>query len=95
MPAAVRGSKAADNVAKKHIHAKVRAHLKAVNAKYKGEADKHRRKKAFQEGDLVMAHLRRNRLPGIRTKLEKRKYKPFRVVRKINDNAYVLQLLDN
>ena len=39
-----------------------------------------------------MAYLRKNRFPGIRTKLQKRKYGPFRVAKKINDNAYILQL---
>ena len=97
MPTTLGGSKAADNVAEKglQIHAEVRAHLEAANVKYKAKADKHRRKKVFQEGDLVMAYLRQNRFPGIRTKLEKRKYGPFRVARKINDNIYVLQLPDN
>ena len=95
MSATVRGSKAADNVVKKHIHAKVGAHLEVANAKYKAEANKHRRKKVFQEGDLVMAHLRQNRFLSIRTKLDKRKYGLFRVAWKINGNAYVLQLPDN
>lgn len=90
-------SKLADNVAEKasKIYAEVHAHLEAANAKYKTEADKHREKKVFSEGDLVMAYLRRSRFPGIRTKLEKYKYRSFRVTQKINDNTYVLQLLDN
>ena len=43
----------------------------------------------------MMAHLQRNRFPSIHTKLEKRKYGPFRVAQEINDNAYVVQLPDN
>lgn len=39
-----------------------------------------------------MAHLRRSHFLGIHAKLEKWKYDPFRVARKINHNAYVLQL---
>jgi len=31
--------------------------------KYKAAADKKQRVKTFQEGDLVMAHLRKNRFP--------------------------------
>jgi hypothetical protein len=43
----------------------------------------------------VMAYLRKNRFPGIRTKLQKWKYGPLRVAKKINDNAYILQLPDD
>lgn len=68
--------------------------MKAVNAKYITEVDKHRCKE-FQEGDLVMAYLRRSRFLDIRAKLEKRRYGPFHVAWRINDNAFVLQLPDN
>lgn len=66
-------SKRADNVAEMtlQIHAKVRAHLEAINTKYKVEASKQRRKKVFQEGDLVMTHLRRSHFPSIHAILEK------------------------
>lgn len=53
--------------------------MKAVNANYITEANKHRCKKEFQEGDLVMAYLRRSRFLDIRAKLEKQRYGPFRV----------------
>lgn len=42
-----------------------------------------------------MAHLQHSHFPSICAKLEKQKYSPFRVAMKINDNSYVLQLLDN
>jgi hypothetical protein len=40
-----------------------------------------------------MAHFRKNRFPS-RTygKLKSRKYGPFRIKRKINDNAYMVEL---
>jgi hypothetical protein len=43
-----------------------------------------------------MAHLHKNRFPA-RTygKLKSRKYGPFRIKRKINDNAYVVELLED
>lgn len=43
----------------------------------------------------MMAYLWQSCFPDICTKLEKEKYVPFRAKRKINDNAYVLQLRDN
>ncbi|KAJ4722861.1 RNA-directed DNA polymerase [Melia azedarach] len=94
LPVFPRVSKAAENMAEKiqKIHEEVCASLESANEKYKQDADQYRRQKVFQEGDLVMAYLRKNRFPGIRSKLQNRKYGPFRVARKINDNAYVLQL---
>lgn len=79
MPIVAGGSKTADNVADKalQIHVEVGAFLKAANAKYKVEPDKHRCKKLFQEGDLVMVNLWHSRFLGIRAKLEKHNYGPF------------------
>lgn len=68
----------------------MRAHLKAINPKYKTNADEHECKKVFQEGDLVMVHLWCSRFPSIRAKLEKQKFSPFQAARKINDNDYIL-----
>lgn len=75
-------SKVANNVAQ--------AHLEVASAQYKAEADKHYHKKAFVEGYLVMVYMQRSCFLSIHTKLEKRKYRPFWVAWKINDNAYVL-----
>ena len=48
---------------------------------------------SFEVGDLVWLHLRKERFPSQRqSKLSPRGDGPFRIIQKINDNAYVLDL---
>lgn len=44
------------------IHEQVHQRIEASNAKYKEAADRHRRPLVFNEGDMVWAYLRRERL---------------------------------
>lgn len=77
----------------RNTHEQVKTQIEANNAKYKAVADIHRRKVVFQEGDFVWAVLTKDRMPArVNVKLHDRKVGPCRILKKINDNAYKLQL---
>ena len=58
----------------------VKNKLEQANAKYKIEVDKHRRFKVFDVGDEVMVFISRARMQGGYSKLQQRKYGPYKVV---------------
>nr|GMD27161.1 Zinc finger, CCHC-type [Ipomoea batatas] len=89
--------KSASNMAEqvKNVQEEVKAKLIASNAKYKAATDKKRRQQVFQVGEQVLIYLRKERYPaGTFHKLSPKKYGPFEIVRKINDNAYVVGIPD-
>ncbi|KAG7586297.1 Integrase catalytic core [Arabidopsis thaliana x Arabidopsis arenosa] len=95
LPKAPGVSASAETMAEEILAVKevVKAKLEATGKKNKVAADKRRRFKVFKEGDDVMVFLRKERFPvGTYNKLKPRKYGPFKVLRKINDNAYVVAL---
>jgi hypothetical protein len=67
--------------------------IECMNAKYKFAADKGKKHVTFEPGDLVWLHLRKDRFPELRkSKLLPRADGPFKVLERINDNAYKLEL---
>jgi hypothetical protein len=64
-----------------------------MNPKYKISGDKGRKQLDFALGDLVWLYLRKERFPNLRkSKLVPRADGPFKVIEKINENAYKLNL---
>ncbi|GJS93821.1 transposon ty3-I gag-pol polyprotein [Tanacetum coccineum] len=74
-------------------HEFVRANIIEANAKYKIVAYKHRRKKLFQVGEEEMVFLHKEHFPtGTSSKLQPNKYGPYKILLKINNNAYMVDL---
>jgi hypothetical protein len=75
------------------LHETTKANIEHMNAKYKIAGDKGRRQLTFQPGDLVWLHLRKERFPELRkSKLMPRADGPFKVLQRVNENAYKLDL---
>ena len=67
--------------------------IEHMNAKYKLAGDKGRKHVVFAPGDLVWLHLRKDRFPNfLKSNLMPRADGPFKVLEKINENAYKLEL---
>ncbi|XP_075659267.1 uncharacterized protein LOC142629176 [Castanea sativa] len=98
LPELPRVSQVAENMANsiQAMQEEVRQKLEAINAKYKEATDKKRREKIFNVGDLVLVHLRKERFyVGTYNKLKDKKYGPFQITKKINNNAFVVALPPN
>ena len=75
------------------VHYEVRRHISASNAIYKQQADKHRRFIEFGERDMVMVCIRPERMPqGAYKKLHPQNTGPYKILKSISSNAYVLDL---
>ncbi|XXG90317.1 hypothetical protein AAC387_Pa12g2112 [Persea americana] len=76
-----------------HTHDEIRRNIAASNDMYKQHADARRRFVEFAEGDMVMVIIRLKCLPSkANKKLHPRSASPFKILKKISSNVYVLEL---
>jgi hypothetical protein len=74
------------------IHQMVQEQLEKSQAKYKTRHDKHRVDHNFQVGDEVWLYISKERLKGEGKKPKPIRYGPFKILDKIGNNAFRLDL---
>jgi translation initiation factor IF-1 len=76
------------------MHETTKLNIEKMNEKYCITASKGRKDVKLEPGDLVLLHLRKERFLELRkSKLMSRAAGPFKILAKINDNVYKLELL--
>jgi translation initiation factor IF-1 len=75
------------------MHETTKLNIEKMNGKYRIAASKGRKEVKFEPGDLVWLHLRKEQFLELRkSKLMSRAAGSFKILAKINDNAYKLEL---
>jgi len=76
-----------------YLHTQVKEAIERKVKKYQGLGNEGRKQVLFKEGDWVWLHLRKERFPTQRkSKLLPRGDGPFQILKRINNNAYELDL---
>jgi hypothetical protein len=76
-----------------NLHEQTQQNIAAAYAKYQIAGSKGRKLVTFEPSDMVWLHLRNDRFPTLHhSKLMSRDAGTFKVLTKINDNAYILDL---
>jgi hypothetical protein len=75
------------------MHETTKLNIEKMNEKYRIAGSKGQKEVKLEPGDLVWLHLQKERFPELRkSKLMSRADGPSKILEKINDNAYILEL---
>jgi hypothetical protein len=75
------------------MHETTKYNTEKMTEKYRVASSKGKREVKLEQGDFLWLHLRKNRFPDLRkSKLMPRADDSFKIIEKINDNAYKFEL---